>query len=82
MIEITYFGFLKEALGVADETLEWTAGSSEALLETLRTRGELWETTLAPNNIFRVVVNEEIHFGDVEIKAGDKVALLPPVTGG
>lgn len=82
MITITYFGNLKDQLQCIEETMEWSSGNTEDLLEMLRARNSLWAETLAPKNIFRIVVNEEMTFSPVEIASGDRVALLPPVTGG
>ncbi len=82
MITITYFGNLKDKLNREQEEFAWERGSTEELLEELRQRGEIWAEALAPENVFRVVVNEEISFAPVEVNAGDRVALLPPVTGG
>lgn len=82
MITITYFGNLKDQLQCVEEMVEWQSGTSDDLLMLLRKRGDLWEQALAPENIFRVVVNEEMIFSTTEIVAGDRIALLPPVTGG
>ncbi|HIW07350.1 MAG TPA: MoaD/ThiS family protein [Candidatus Ignatzschineria merdigallinarum] len=82
MITITYFGNLKDQLQRTEESIEWQSGTTEDLLKLLRKRGELWEAALAPENVFRVVVNEEMTFSEVDIAAGDRIALLPPVTGG
>ena len=82
MITITYFGNLKDLLQRSEERIEWESGDTELLLSTLRERGDAWREALAPDNIFRVVVNEEMVFMPIEIQAGDRVALLPPVTGG
>lgn len=82
MITITYFGNLKDQLQCVEEAIAWESGDTERLLDMLRSRGALWEKALAPENIFRVVVNEEITFSVTDIEPGDRVALLPPVTGG
>lgn len=82
MITITYFGNLKDQLQCSEETIAWESGDTESLLTMLRERGASWAQALAPENIFRVVVNEEITFSVTEIVSGDCVALLPPVTGG
>ncbi|MHC5225273.1 MoaD/ThiS family protein [Ignatzschineria sp. LJL83] len=82
MITVTYFGNLKDQLQCVEETIAWESGDTEILLAQLRERGDIWETALAPEKVFRVVVNEEITFAPTEITAGDRVALLPPVTGG
>lgn len=82
MITVTYFGNLKDLLQLTEEQLSWTGGDTETLLTQLRERGDLWAKALAPENIFRVVVNEEMTFMPTKLHAGDRVALLPPVTGG
>lgn len=82
MITITYFGNLKDLLQCSEETINWSGGDTDALLSFLRDRDANWAAALAPGNIFRVVVNEEMTFTNTEINPGDRVALLPPVTGG
>lgn len=82
MITITYFGNLKDQLQCVEETIAWDFGDTDSLLTMLRERDALWASALAPENIFRVVVNEEITFSVTAIMPGDRVALLPPVTGG
>lgn len=82
MITITYFGNLKDLLQCSEETINWVSGDTDTLLSFLRDRDANWAAALAPSNIFRVVVNEEMTFANTEINSGDRVALLPPVTGG
>lgn len=82
MINITYFGVLKETLACSQESLEWQGGNSDLLLNLLRQRNELWNQALASDKIFRLAVNEEIFSEVVDIPDGASVAILPPVTGG
>ncbi|MCP9760962.1 MoaD/ThiS family protein [Aquitalea sp. S1-19] len=82
MIRILYFGFLREALGRDEESLDWAGGTSEDLLSLLRARGDDWAAALAPDKVFRVVVDREIKRGVAEIADGAEVGILPPVTGG
>ncbi|WP_026878838.1 MoaD/ThiS family protein [Ignatzschineria larvae DSM 13226] len=82
MITITYFGNLKDQLHCNEESIAWESGDTEQLLMQLRARDEAWNSALAPEKIFRVVVNDEIIFTPVALKSGDRVAFLPPVTGG
>ncbi|TIC87184.1 MoaD/ThiS family protein [Crenobacter intestini] len=82
MIRILYFGFLREALGRDSETLAWDCGDSDALLALLRARGDDWAAALAPDKVFRVVVDREVRRGVVAIPDGAEVGILPPVTGG
>lgn len=82
MITIQYFGVLKDQLGIAQETLDWDSGDTELLLMQLRARDELWAESLASERVFRVVVNDEIMYETTAIQKGDRIAILPPVTGG
>ncbi|GBU09653.1 hypothetical protein AwWohl_07910 [Gammaproteobacteria bacterium] len=82
MIQITYFGRFKTILNITTENLAWSCGTSVDLLNLLKGRDELWRTTLSEDQVFRVVVNNEICYEETAIKVGDHVALLPPVTGG
>jgi molybdopterin converting factor small subunit len=82
MIRILYFGVLKQTLGRAEESLEWSGGQSGDLLALLRARGADWAEALAPGKVFRLVVDQQIVRGEVAIADGAEVGILPPVTGG
>jgi len=81
-IRILYFGRLKDAVGHADETLDWAGGNCSQLLAMLRQRGDTWAAALAEGQVFRLVVNQQIVRGDADIPPGAEVGILPPVTGG
>ncbi|KPN74845.1 MULTISPECIES: MoaD/ThiS family protein [Neisseria] len=82
MITILYFGVLKQNLNTARESLAWAGGNGHDLLALLRARGSEWESALAEDRIFRLVVNKKIGTWEDEIPDGAEVGLLPPVTGG
>lgn len=82
MINITYFGVLKSILNVTQEDFEWESGTTLDLIYRLRQRGDVWYNALAAGKVFRVVVNDVICYEATPIHKGDRVALLPPVTGG
>jgi molybdopterin synthase sulfur carrier subunit len=82
MIRVLYFGVLKETLGLEQEELEWSQGTTAGLLTLLSARGEIWAEALAPGKVFRLVVNQQMVRGDVAISDGAEVGILPPVTGG
>ena len=82
MITVHYFGRLKDELGLQEETLPWQEGTTDDFLNRLRARGESWEKALAPERIFTLAINEAIIHDTTPIKANDRVAILPPVTGG
>ena len=84
MITLLYLARLREALGAPAEKIELPAevGTVAALLAWLRERGGPWATELAPGRALRVAVNYDMAHADTPVKAGDEVALFPPVTGG
>ena len=84
MITLVYLARLREALGAAAEKVELPGdvGTVAALLAWLRARGGAWAAELAPGRAVRVAVNYDMARGDTPVKAGDEVALFPPVTGG
>lgn len=82
MIDILYFGVLKQRLNTAQESLPWTGGSGRDLLALLRARGGEWQEALAEEQLFRLAVDRQICDWDDPIADGAEVGLLPPVTGG
>lgn len=82
MITILYFGVLKQRLNIAQEQIEWGGGSGLDLLAQLHARGGEWPLALAPEQIFRLVINKKISAWSDEIPDGAEVGMLPPVTGG
>lgn len=82
MITVLYFGVLKQDLNTACETIDWAGGNGLSLLSVLRARGGEWESALAENRVFRLVINKKISAWEDEIPEGAEVGLLPPVTGG
>lgn len=82
MINVIYFGVLKDLSGCAQEQLDWQEANSDELLKQLRARGSDWAEALSDKNIFRLVVNKQIIYEPTLLKKGDEIAILPPVTGG
>lgn len=82
MITITYFGSLKLLQPAGTEQLAWSGGTTDDLLGQLRLRGPDWEAALRPGRIFKLALNQQLLHGAAPLKAGDEIAILPPVTGG
>lgn len=84
MIKIVYFASIREALGLADESIELPSdvNTVEQLSAWLQAeRGEKWLKALGhPSTI--IAINQEMVSADSEIKSGDEIAFFPPVTGG
>jgi molybdopterin synthase sulfur carrier subunit len=84
VITLVYLARLRETLGTPSEKLQLPheVGTVAALLAWLRARGGAWAAELAPGRVVRVAVNFAVAKADTPIKAGDEIALFPPVTGG
>jgi len=82
VITLVYLARLRETLGTSGEKVEppHEVGTVAALLAWLRTRGGAWAAELG--RAVRVAVNYDVARPDTPVKAGDEVALFPPVTGG
>lgn len=81
-VKVLYFARLREAFGCSEEelTLPDTAQAAD-LLDLLRARGAVWMRELSERP-FRLAVNQELGEASTRLKAGDEVAIFPPVTGG
>lgn len=83
-LTLVYLARLREAFGTASERVALPAevGTAGALRAWLAARGGVWAIELAPGRAVRVAVNHVLAGPDSAIRAGDEVALFPPVTGG
>jgi sulfur-carrier protein len=84
MIRLVYLARLRDALGTSAESVDLPGDvvTVTALLAWLSQRGGAWTHELAPGRAVRIAVNHDIARPDTPIRAGDEVALFPPVTGG
>jgi molybdopterin synthase sulfur carrier subunit len=80
-VKILYFASLKEALGMAGESIELPAGVATvgALRDWLIGQGR---DKLASAKNLRCAVNQDMAGLDAPVGEGDEIAFFPPVTGG
>ena len=83
-MKILYFAWLKTKIGVAHEDIEPPANVTNvaSLIAWLKTRGSGFADALKDSRVVRVAVHQEYVKTDHPLRAGDEVALFPPVTGG
>lgn len=83
-IQLVFLARLRERFGVSREAfaLNTDIDTVSALLAALRDRGGAFAEELAEGRAFRVAVNQDVVALDHPVKAGDEVAIFPPVTGG
>ena len=76
-VTVLYFASLRDAAGVASETVEAHA-DLRALYDRLRTRHGF----ALPQERLRVAVDGEFACWDDAVRSGSEVAFIPPVSGG
>ena len=83
-VTLVYLARLREAFGARSERIEAPPDVTTvaALRAWLAARGGAWATELAPGRAVRIAVNHDLADADTPIRAGDEIALFPPVTGG
>jgi sulfur-carrier protein len=83
-MRILYFAWLRAKIGLAEERVELPAGIADVagLLHWLQGRGPGFAAALQDLSVVRVAVNQEYVKPNHPLRAGDEVALFPPVTGG
>lgn len=83
-IEVLYFAWLRERVGVAGETVTLPAGgiTVAGLVGLLRARSPRHEAAFANGATIRCAINQDFAAPDAAVAPGDEVAFFPPVTGG
>jgi molybdopterin synthase sulfur carrier subunit len=83
-VRILYFAWLRARIGRAEEevALPPDVGDVAGLLEWLRGRGGGYAEALRDLSAVRVAVNQDYAGPERSVRAGDEVALFPPMTGG
>jgi len=87
-LRLVYLARLREAFGTPGEAMPLgdpggsTVVTVATVLDALRARGGTWSHELAAGRAFRVAVNHEMASPATPVRAGDELAIFPPVTGG
>lgn len=81
-MQLVYFAWVRERIGLPQETWDSKASTVAALLEELRGRGEPYATTLSDPNAIRIALDQELVTVDASLDGVREVAIFPPMTGG
>lgn len=81
-INVKYFASIREAVGVANETLDTQAPNLGLLRDELIALGGPHAQSLARGRAVRMAVNQVMSDESVVLLDGAEVAFFPPVTGG
>ena len=84
MIDIVYFAWVRERIGRDGEAIALPVAIATIgeLLDWLATRSPGHAAALADRSAIRTALNQDFVDDFAQIKAGDEIAIFPPVTGG
>lgn len=82
MIELRYFAWVRERVGVAGERVETSAATVRELVEELRARDDAHAHALEDIRALKVALDQELAEFDAPLAGVREVAFFPPMTGG
>jgi molybdopterin synthase sulfur carrier subunit len=82
MIDVLYFAWVRERIGLPKERLETEAATVADLVAELRAREERYAVAFADTASLRVALDQELADFDAPLKGVREVAFFPPMTGG
>ena len=82
MIDVLYFAWVRERIGLPRETIETSAKTVADLVRELRAREERYDAALADVSALRVALDQELSSFDAPLAGVREVAFFPPMTGG
>lgn len=82
MIEVLYFAWVRERIGVPRERLETGAATVADLVEELKAREERYAAAFADVSALRVALDQELADFSAPLSGVREVAFFPPMTGG
>ncbi|SDX35041.1 molybdopterin converting factor subunit 1 [Roseicitreum antarcticum] len=81
-LEVVYFAWVRERIGLPRETLETRAPTVADLVAELRKRGERYALAFSDLSALRVAVDQTLADFDAPLSGAQEVAFFPPMTGG
>ncbi|MGB5558845.1 MAG: molybdopterin converting factor subunit 1 [Paracoccaceae bacterium] len=82
MIDVVYFAWVRERIGLPKERIETDARTVSDLVEELRQREDRYQAAFADLSALRVAVDQELTDFDAPLAGAREVAFFPPMTGG
>jgi molybdopterin synthase sulfur carrier subunit len=82
MIDVLYFAWVRERIGLPRERLETRAATVAELIEELKAREERYALAFSDLRALRVAVDQELTDFTAPLKGAREVAFFPPMTGG
>lgn len=82
MIDVLYFAWVRERIGVPRERIETSAATVTDLVEELTAREERYGAAFADVSALRVALDQELADFSAPLQGVREVAFFPPMTGG
>ncbi len=82
MIEVLYFAWVRERIGLPKERVETAAVTVADLVEELKAREPRYAAAFADTAALRVALDQELGSFDAPLAGVREVAFFPPMTGG
>lgn len=82
MIDVLYFAWVRERIGLPKERVETDAATVAELVDELRAREPRYEAAFADLRALRVAVDQELSDWNAPLAGVREVAFFPPMTGG
>lgn len=81
-LDVLYFAWVRERIGLPRETLETQAATVAELVAELSAREERYAAAFADTSALRVAVDQALTDFDAPLTDAREVAFFPPMTGG
>lgn len=82
MIDVLYFAWVRERIGLPKERIDTGAATVADLVAELRLREERYDAAFADLSALRVAVDQRLTGFDAPLAGAREVAFFPPMTGG
>lgn len=82
MIDVLYFAWVRERIGLPKEKVETQAATVNDLVAELIAREERYAAAFADTSALRVAIDQELTDFDAPLAGAREVAFFPPMTGG
>lgn len=81
-MDVLYFAWVRERIGIPRETLDTGATTVGELVEELKAREERYAAAFADLSALRVALDQDLSDFDASLDGVREVAFFPPMTGG
>ena len=81
-LQVLYFAWLRERIGLPREEVETSAATVAGLVEELRAREERYALAFSDLRALRVALDQELSDFEASLDGVREVAFFPPMTGG